>query len=187
MGELDSIPPLLDAAEPLLDGLPFGQRLDHQSIHAILHLLQGETEAAVSNLQVCVSLLQRPSQATLFCAAIQLLTAVLMLRVQKPDADDKQIWQPIAKFSKDFAKIYPMAVPAWYYAQALDAGLKGKQKQLVELLDAGLATAVKQDMPYETALLRSARLHYGLDTDPEPLEQLLQRMGVTRLIDPFAV
>ncbi len=187
MGELDSIPPLLDAAEPLLDGLPFGQRLDHQSIHAILHLLQGETEAAVSNLQVCVSLLQRPGQATLFCAAIQLLTAVLMLRVQKPDADYKQIWQPIAKFSKDFAKIYPMAVPAWYYAQAIDAGLKGKQKQLVELLDAGLATAVKQDMPYETALLRSARLHYGLDTDPEPLEQLLQRMGVTRLIDPFAV
>lgn len=184
-GELEKIPELLAGGEPLLDEMPFGQRMDHQSIQAILNILDDKLEAAEDNLQVCVDLLQRPSQATLFCAAIQMLIAIMMLRNINPDKDYSALWPPIENFLKAFAKIYPMAGPAWLYAQGLDASLKGEHTAMQEKLDEALSLADDLDMPVEGALIRSAQLHYGLDTDPMGLEQLQERLEIVRFLDPF--
>ncbi len=185
IGDIAKIREFCAAAEPLLDELPFGQRMDHDSILAIVDLIEGNTEQAEQRLSTCISLLQRPSQATMFCAAVQMLTGMMMLRRTNPEHNYDELWQPLQGFLKSFAKIYPMAGPAWAYAQALDAGFKGDLKKLEAGLADALALATSLDMPYETALCRSARIHYGFEQDPAVLADLLESMGVVRLLDPF--
>lgn len=185
MGDLEPVPSLLASAKPLLAGLPFGQQIDHDSIDCIIKTLAGEREEAEQRLAACISLLQRPSQATLFCGAIQMLTAYLMMRRVWPERDYDHFWKPLEGFLKTFAKIYPMARPAYQYALAVHQGLDGHLEKARSGLRAAYEQAVNLDMPLEQAFCLSAEQAFKFSDEADKLTELASRMELLQLVDPF--
>ena len=187
-GRTETMPELLAEAKPILPDLPLSQRIDYLSVLAISQLMEGRKTEGLESLQNCIDILQKPAQVILHCGAVQLVTALLMLRQRFPDGDYSTLNRAVLKYLKGLMKIYVITEPVLLYFQGVGFGLDGKRDKAQKMLFAAYESSLGRDMPYELALTCHALQKLGLELPsslPEQYEKSLARLGLTTLCDAF--
>lgn len=194
-GDLDRVQPLLDEAAPLLDVLPFNQRMDHHSMTAIMRLNAGDPESAEASVAAGCALLERPSQVMMTFAANHLCHAVIELVLHhrragdprgRPPARLRRHWRRLMRFQATYAKVYPPGEAHWLYQRGRWAALQGRQKNAMRLWRRALATAAHFEVR-DVYLVAAERLALaGADeADAARLAEARARTGLDGLFRPY--
>ncbi|MBL4681563.1 MAG: AAA family ATPase [Pseudomonadales bacterium] len=148
LGKMEKLEALLSEAAPLLDGLPFNQRMDYLSLMALKSLHENDTVAAKAAVSHCVSLLDRPSQVMMIFACTQLATAILELKRREPSLSIKKWWKRTLRFIGSYEKIFPIGKPLYHYQKGQYEDLCGSKKLAIEEWQWALTSSLEIDIPY---------------------------------------
>jgi len=148
LGKMDKLEALLSEAAPLLDELPFNQRMDYLSLMALKSLHENDIDAAKVAVTHCVSLLDRPSQVMMIFACTQLATAILELKRREPSLSIKKWWKATLGFIRSYEKIFPIGKPVYHYQKGQYEALCGSKKRAIDEWQLALTSSLEIDMPY---------------------------------------
>ena len=166
LGRLGEIGPFLDEAAPLLDSLPFNQRMDHLTLSALKALHDGNIEAAETAIVDCLALLERPSQVMMIFACTQLSLAIMEVKRRNPEKNIKGWWRQSSRFLRSYSKIFPIGIPVYHYQMGLYEELQGNMDKAVTEWQLALNNSIKIQMPYTIVVSVNALMK----TDPGILD-----------------
>lgn len=189
LGKMEKLRALLSEASPLLDQLPFNQRMDYLSLLALQHLHEDDIEAAKEAVSQCVALLDRPAQVMMIFAGTQLAMAILELKRRDSSLQIKKWWGPTIGFLKSYMNIFPIGKSVYHYQKGSYEDLCGRQKSAVVEWQKSLTASCEIDMPYILVLAMNAlRL-------PKPAvfaqyereyQEALNQLGVDQISNPLS-
>ncbi|MEE4302384.1 MAG: adenylate/guanylate cyclase domain-containing protein [Pseudomonadales bacterium] len=193
-GELEQAQALLDEAAPLLDVLPFNQRMDHHSMTAIMRLLAGDPESAEASVAAGCALLERPSQVMMIFAANHLCHAVIELVAHyrqtggagRPPLHLRRHWRRLMRFLSTYARIYPPGAAHRAYQRGRWAALTGHEAAAVKRWREALATAERFGVEDVYAAAAARLAEAGVDgADPERLAEAQRHTGLEAPFRPY--
>jgi len=190
LNDFDKIQDLLDEAAPLLDRLPYGQRLDHLTISALLNIRSGSIDLALSQLSACMDLLMRPGQITLFCGALQLTILNLAIKNRGDQEKADEYSNKTEKFLKTFAKIFPISKACYHYSKGISFEIEGDREAARESLLGSLALGIEYDLPYETVLSLDALRTVCPQTFKQneiQYKEASEKIGTTNALNPLEI
>lgn len=193
-GDLDRVQPFLDEAAPLLDVLPFNQRMDHHSMTAIVRLAAADPESAEASVAGGCALLERPSQVMMIFAANHLCYAVIGLVLhyrqaegpQQPPRRLRRHWRRLMRFLATYARIYPPGEAHHLYQRGRWAEVCGREADAMRLWRRALAAAERFEVEDVYAVAAERLSRGGVDAaDPERLARARTHTGLAGLFTPY--
>lgn len=148
LGRCGKVESCLNEVAPLLDELPFNQRMDHASLSALKAIQDGRIDDATAAIDLSVSLLERPSQVMMIFTCGQLSSAVLeMLRID-PGARSRRWWKKVSAFMKSYTAVFPIGEPIYQYQQGHYQLIADDTKGALKLWQEAQASAQALHMPH---------------------------------------
>ena len=178
-----------DAARRL-EACTAANRLDVHTLLALVHLLEGEVQASREEIETCLTLLDRPSQNTLYPSCIQLNFACQELARRLPrDRRLAQAARQAVRYFQRYARVFPIGEPGWRYFAGLDAWRRGRRRRALAQWQRSLAAARRLGMPYEAALVaHTLRVTAQTIADVDAaavLAEALAQLGIDRISCPY--
>ncbi len=168
LGDMQAMAKCTEVAEQMLDACTVANQLDVFSQLALIALHRNENENALKQLQKCDSLLHRPTQITLYAPCAQLTFAALEYARRCPGAEAKTLVRNALRFTRGFARVFPVGNPLHFFFQGLNHYWCGDEKAAAQRWHDAIKSAVQLAMPYEISLAGIALTHINNVDDAEP-------------------
>tara|TARA_R110002073_G_scaffold7456_1_gene42363 strand:- start:25759 stop:29805 length:4047 start_codon:yes stop_codon:yes gene_type:complete len=161
LGQGEEVDSYLNEVAPLLDELPFNQRMDHASLSALRAIQDGRMEDAAAAIELSVSLLERPSQVMMVFTCGQLSSAILQMLKIESTTNTRRWWKKVAGFMKSYAAVFPIGEPIYQYQRGHYELIKQNKQGALKLWQQAQACAQDLQMPHLTLASLDAIVEYG--------------------------